>query len=82
MRKAALTVNAIVVAFFGCVLAYTYVGRAHLAGQCRDYALAQTAEYSAPLMGIVDKALNAPPVENVVPERMLEDLRGSAQATR
>ena len=79
MRNASLIVNAIVVIFFGSFLAYTYVGRAHVAGKCRDYALEKTAEYSAPLMGVADKALNAPLVDRIVPERMLEEARLSVE---
>ena len=82
MRTAALALNSVVTVFFSCLLAYTIFGRAHLAGQCRDYALQQTVEYSDPVMDVVGKALAVPFVEKVVPASIMDRLQESMQEYR
>jgi hypothetical protein len=59
MRKTALVLNSIVVVFFFCFLAYTFIARQHLDGLARDFVTEKTLDYSKPIVEISDEALDS-----------------------
>lgn len=75
MRRTLLVANAVVVAFFTCLLAYTFLGRAHVAEQCRACAIELTVQLTSPLVDAVDQELSAPAVGDFVPEFLLAQFR-------
>ncbi|TWT74753.1 hypothetical protein [Allorhodopirellula solitaria] len=60
MRKTTLTLNSIVVVFFICFLAYTFIAQEHLGSLARDFVTEKTLDYSNPIVEIADKALGSP----------------------
>jgi len=60
MRKTALVLNSIVVVFFVCFLAYTFIARRHLDALAREFVTEKTLVYSKPVVQIADEALDSP----------------------
>ena len=60
MRKTALALNTIVVVFFICFLAYTFVARQHVDSLARDFVIEKTLGYSKPVVELADEALGSP----------------------
>ncbi len=64
MRKTTLALNSIVVFFFICFLAYTFVARQHLESLARDFVTEKkTLDYSKPVVEVADEALDSPLVK-------------------
>ena len=66
MRKTTLVLNSIVVVFFLCFLAYTFVARQHLDGLARDFVTEKTLDYSKPIVEIAAEALDTPLVQKLL----------------
>ncbi|TWU19237.1 hypothetical protein [Allorhodopirellula heiligendammensis] len=66
MRKTTLALNLIVVAFFICFLAYTFVARQHLDSLARDFVTEKTLDYSKPVVDVADEALDSPLVKKLL----------------
>ncbi len=66
MRKTTLTLNSIVVVFFICFLAYTFVARQHLDSLARDFVTEKTLDYSKPVVEVADEALDSPLVKKLL----------------
>ncbi len=63
MRMIALSLNSVVVAFFGCFLAYTFVARPHLDSLARDFVTEKTLDYSKPVVDVADETIGSPLVK-------------------
>ncbi len=63
MRKTTLALNSIVVVFFICFLAYTFIARQHLDSLARDFVTEKTLDYSKPIIEIADESLDSPLVK-------------------
>ncbi len=66
MRKATLALNSIVVIFFICFLAYTFIARQHLDSLARAFVTEKTLDYSKPVVEVADEALGSPFVEKLL----------------
>jgi hypothetical protein len=68
MRRTTLVLNSIVVVFFLCFLAYTFVARQHLEGLAHDFVTEKTLDYSEPIVDIADVA-----IESSMTKKLLSD---------
>jgi hypothetical protein len=66
MRNTTLALNSIVVVFFVCFLAYTLIARQHLDTLAREFVTERTLDYSRPIVGVAEEALDSPLVEKVL----------------
>lgn len=66
MRKTTLVLNSIVVVFFICFLAYTFMARQHLDTLAREFVTEKTLDYSKPIVEIANEALDSPLVKKVL----------------
>ena len=66
MRKTALALNSIVVVFFICFLAYTFVARQHVDALARDFVTEKTISYSKPIVEVADEALGSPLIKRLL----------------
>lgn len=63
MRETTLVLNLIVVVFFICFLAYTFVARQHLDSLARAFVTEKTLAYSKAVVELADEARDAPVVK-------------------
>ncbi|MBN1910134.1 MAG: hypothetical protein JW818_10375 [Pirellulales bacterium] len=75
MRVVTLVLNAIVVIFFLCFLAYTFFARQHLDGLARDFVTEKTLDYSKPIVEIADEALDSPLVQKLLSDNQAKAIR-------
>jgi hypothetical protein len=68
MRTTALALNSIVVVFFSCFLAYTFVARSHLESLARDFVTEKSIGYSKPIVEIAHESLDSPLVRKLLSE--------------
>ncbi len=66
MRTTALALNSIVVVFFSCFVAYTFVARSHLDALARDFVTEKTINYSQPIVEIAHESLDSPLVRKLL----------------
>jgi len=72
MRETTLVLNSVVVVFFICFIAYTFVARQHLESLARGFVTKKTLEYSDPIVEIVEKTLDSPLVKKVLSDDHLK----------
>lgn len=75
MRKVTLVLNAIVVIFFACFLAYTFFARQHLDGLARNFVTEKTVAYSQPVVDFADKSLGTPIVQKLLTDDQAAAIR-------
>ncbi|MDB5342725.1 MAG: hypothetical protein JWP89_1102 [Schlesneria sp.] len=68
MRTTALALNSIVVVFFSCFFAYTFIVRSHLDALGRDFVTEKTVSYSKPIVEIAHESLDSPLVRKLLSE--------------
>jgi hypothetical protein len=76
MRKTTLTLNSIVVVFFICFLAYTFVARQHLDSLARDFVTEKTLDYSTPIVKVADESIDSPLVKKFLSDDQATAIRG------
>ena len=75
MRKATLVLNSIVVVFFSCFLAYTFIARQHLDSLAREFVSEKTLDYSKPMVEVADEAIESPLVKKVLSDDQATAIR-------
>ncbi len=75
MRKTTLVLNSIVVVFFICFLGYTFVARQHLDSLARDFVTEKTLDYSKPIVGVADEALDSRLVKKILSDDQATAIR-------
>ena len=75
MRKTTLALNSIVVVFFICFFAYTFVARQHLDSLARDFVTEKTLDYSKPVVEVADEALDSPLVNKLLSDDQTTAIR-------
>jgi hypothetical protein len=75
MRKTALVLNSIVVVFFVCFLAYTFIARRHLDALAREFVIEKTLGYSKPIVQIADQALDSPLAQKLLTDDQAAAIR-------
>ena len=82
MRKATLVLNSIVVVFFTCFLAYTFVARQHLDSLARAFVTEKTLAYSQPMVEVAEEALDSPLVKKFLSDDQVTTIREEIAAYR
>lgn len=75
MRKTTLALNLIVVVFFSCFLAYTFIARQHLDSLARDFVTEKTLGYSKPIVEVADESLDSPLVKKFLSDDQATAIR-------
>jgi hypothetical protein len=75
MRKTTLVLNSIVVVFFVCFLAYTFIFRQHLDSLARDFVTEKTLDYSELIVEVADESLNSPLVKKILSDDQVATIR-------
>ncbi len=75
MRKTVLLLNAIVIVFFVCFLAYTFIARQHLDVLGREFVTEKTLDYSQPIVQTANAAIDQPIVQKMLSEERVLVIR-------
>ena len=75
MRKTTLTLNGIVLVFFICFPAYTFVARRHLDSLARDFVTEKTLDYSRPIVKLAAESLDSPLVKKLLSDEQETAIR-------
>ena len=75
MRKTTLVLNAIVIVFFICFLAYTFIARQHLETLSRDFVTEKTLAYSRPIVEVASESLDSPLVNKILSDDQTKAIR-------
>lgn len=75
MRMTVLALNSIVVVFFSCFFAYTFIARSHLDALARDFVTVKTISYSKPIVEITRESLDSPLVRKLLSEDKILAIR-------
>ncbi len=76
MRKTTLAMNLIVIVFFICFLAYTFVARLHLDSLARAFVTDKTLDYSKPVVDVAAEALDSPLAKKLLSDDQEAAIRG------
>jgi hypothetical protein len=75
MRKTTLLLNAIVIVFFICFLAYTLIAREHLETLSRDFVTEKTLAYSRPIVDVASESLDSPLIKKILSDEQTAAIR-------
>ncbi len=75
MRRTTLALNSIVVVFFICFLAYTFIARQHLDSLARDFVTEKTLDYSKPIVEVAAESLDSPLVKKFLSDDQATAIR-------
>ncbi|MGN6546233.1 MAG: hypothetical protein ACTHK7_14360 [Aureliella sp.] len=67
--------NSMVVAFFACFLAYTFIARQHLDALARAFVTEKTLDYSQPVVELADEALDSPIIHKLLSDEQATAFR-------
>ena len=82
MRKLTLSLNAVVVLFFACFLAYTFFAKTHVEHLGRDFVTQKTIAYAGPTVEFAEESLDSPLVEKVLSGDQILALRAEIATFR
>ncbi len=66
MRKGMLIANGVVAAFFVCFFAYSFFAQRHIDRLARDFVMAKTQKYAAPIVDVAEEAVKSPIVRRLL----------------